>query len=57
MIVDIVGIPGTSPDFAFVHHRKLNVLFGDRSARSIPSDEYNDIQVKLKGLSTSPVPR
>jgi type II secretory pathway pseudopilin PulG len=56
MVADVVGIPATSPDFAFVHHRKLNVMFGDRSARSIPSDEYHDIQEKIKGLKTSPAP-
>jgi prepilin-type N-terminal cleavage/methylation domain-containing protein len=56
MIADIVGIPGSSPDFTFVHHRKLNVLFGDRSGRSIPSDEYKDIQTKIQAFPTSPAP-
>jgi prepilin-type N-terminal cleavage/methylation domain-containing protein len=56
MLADIVGIPGNSPDYTFVHHRKLNVLFGDRSARSIPSDEYAPLQAAIKSLSTSNPP-
>src|SRR4051794_36688870 len=56
MIVDIVGIPGNSPDFTLVHHKKLNVLYGDRSGQSVASDKYEAIQKDLQGRSTSPVP-
>jgi prepilin-type N-terminal cleavage/methylation domain-containing protein len=56
MIVDIIGIPQTSPDFALVHHKKLNVLYGDRSAQSIPSDKYEKLQQNIQAMSTSGSP-
>jgi prepilin-type N-terminal cleavage/methylation domain-containing protein len=56
MIADIIGVPATSPDFALVHHKKLNVLYGDRSAESISSDKYDAIQKKIEGMASSPAP-
>jgi type II secretory pathway pseudopilin PulG len=56
MISDIIGIPATSPDFSLVHHKKLNVLYGDRSAQSVASDMYEPIAKKIEKLPTSPAP-
>jgi len=47
ILADVVGIPMNSPDFTAVHHRTLNVMYGDRSARSVDKDAYEGIQKKL----------
>ena len=47
ILSDVVGIPLSSPDYTNVHHRSLNVLFGDRSARSVDHSAYDAIQQKI----------
>jgi prepilin-type N-terminal cleavage/methylation domain-containing protein len=53
LLSDIVGIPKNSPEFTSVHHKKLNVLYGDRSARAVDQSAYKDIQKTIEGYSTS----
>lgn len=47
MLADVVGIPQNSPDFTNVHHRTLNVLYGDRSVKAVNKEAYEGIQKKL----------
>jgi hypothetical protein len=47
ILADIVGIPLSSPDFTDVHHTSLNVLFGDRSARSVDHSAFDAIQQQI----------
>jgi prepilin-type N-terminal cleavage/methylation domain-containing protein len=35
ILADVVGIPMNAPDFTSVHHKKINVMYGDRSARAV----------------------
>jgi prepilin-type N-terminal cleavage/methylation domain-containing protein len=56
ILADIVGIPKSSPDYTSVHHRKLNVLYGDRSAHSVDQSAYKDIQKTIEGYNTSGAP-
>lgn len=53
ILSDIVGIPKSSPDFTSVHHRKLHVLYGDRSVRAVDQDKYKALQKKIEGYGTS----
>jgi prepilin-type N-terminal cleavage/methylation domain-containing protein len=53
ILSDIVGIPLSSPDYTSVHHTSLNVLFGDRSARSVDHSAYDAIQQQIDVLGFS----
>jgi prepilin-type N-terminal cleavage/methylation domain-containing protein len=53
ILSDIVGIPLSSPDYTNVHHRSLNVLYGDRSARSVDRSAYDAIQKQVDTLGFS----
>jgi type II secretory pathway pseudopilin PulG len=55
MVADIVGIPLSSPDYTVLHHKKINVLYGDRSAQSIQFAEIEPIQRQIQALSNPPV--
>lgn len=48
ILSDVVGIPLSSPDYTNVHHRSLNVLYGDRSASPIDRSAYDDTQKKVE---------
>jgi prepilin-type N-terminal cleavage/methylation domain-containing protein len=52
MLSDILGIPMSSSDFTSVHHKKINVLYGDRGARALPMSVYEPYQKKIEGLGT-----
>jgi prepilin-type N-terminal cleavage/methylation domain-containing protein len=56
ILADVVGIPQSSADYTNVHHRSLNVLYGDRSARSVDRSSYDAIQKQIQPLSTSGAP-
>jgi type II secretory pathway pseudopilin PulG len=56
VLADIVGIPMSSPDYTSVHHRQLNVLYGDRSAHSVNQSYYKDLQKTIEGYNTSGAP-
>jgi hypothetical protein len=53
ILADIVGIPKNSPEFTSVHHKKLNVLFGDRSVRPVDKGAYEENQKAIEGQNTS----
>ncbi|HYE18801.1 MAG TPA: prepilin-type N-terminal cleavage/methylation domain-containing protein [Tepidisphaeraceae bacterium] len=52
MLSDIIGIPMSSTDFTSVHHKKINVLYGDRGARALPKSVYEPYQKKVEGQGT-----
>jgi prepilin-type N-terminal cleavage/methylation domain-containing protein len=56
ILADIVGIPMNQPDFTSVHHRKINVMFGDRSARPVDKSAYEALQAQIQKLTTSGAP-
>jgi prepilin-type N-terminal cleavage/methylation domain-containing protein len=56
ILSDIVGIPQNNPDFTSVHHKKINVMYGDRSVRSVDKSAYEALQAKIQPLSTSGAP-
>ena len=56
ILADIIGIPQVSPEFASVHHRSINVLYGDFSARSIDRSKYEAIQKQIEGFPTTGAP-
>jgi hypothetical protein len=53
ILADVVGIPLSSPDYTSVHHSSLNVLFGDRSARSVDHSAYDAVQQQIETLGFS----
>lgn len=53
ILADILGIPTSSPDYTSVHHRKLNVLYGDRSVRPVDQSAYNAIQKQIEPYSVN----
>ena len=56
LLSDIVGIPTSSPDYTSVHHRKINVMYGDRSVRSVDKGAYEKLQKQIEGLTTDGAP-
>jgi len=56
ILSDIVGIPQSAPDFTSVHHKKINVMYGDRSVRSVDKSAYETLQGQIEKLSTSGAP-
>ena len=56
ILSDIVGIPMNAPDFTSVHHKKINVMYGDRSVRSVDKSAYEGLQAQIEKLSTSGAP-
>jgi hypothetical protein len=56
ILSDIVGIPQNAPDFTSVHHKKINVMYGDRSVRSVDKSAYEPLQAQIEKLSTSGAP-
>lgn len=54
ILADVIGIPLSSPDYTNVHHRNLNVLYADRSARPVDRASYDSIQqqVEKQGFSS-----
>lgn len=53
ILSDIVGIPADSPDYTNVHHVSLNVLYGDRSARSVDKAAYNALQAQIEKYNST----
>jgi prepilin-type N-terminal cleavage/methylation domain-containing protein len=56
ILSDIVGIPVNAPDYTSVHHAKINVMFGDRSVRSVDKGAYEGLQAQIQKLTTSGAP-
>lgn len=56
ILADVVGIPQSSPDFTTVHHRKVNVLYGDRSAKAVDKGVYEKNQKAIESYTTSTAP-
>ena len=56
LLADVVGIPMNNPDFTSVHHRALNVLYGDRSARPVQKGAYEANQKLIQAQNTSSAP-
>ena len=56
ILADVVGIPQNAVDFTNIHHRTLNVMYGDRSARQVQKDAYEDIQKKLAAQTSISAP-
>jgi len=56
LLADIVGIPQNNPDFTSVHHKKINVMYGDRSVRSVDKSAYETLQAQIQKLTTSGAP-
>ena len=56
ILSDIVGIPQNAPDYTSVHHKKINVMYGDRSVRSVDKEAYESLQAQISKLSTSGAP-
>ena len=46
----------SAPDFTSVHHAKINVMYGDRSVRSVDKSAYEPLQAQIEKLSTSGAP-
>ncbi len=57
IIADIVGIPASSPDFTTVHHRGLNVLYGDYAVRTIDRKHYEATQRLIQTSPTQGSPK
>jgi prepilin-type N-terminal cleavage/methylation domain-containing protein len=55
ILCDVIGIPTSSPDYTSVHHNNVNVLFGDRSARSVDHSVYDAIQKQIEPYPTTGV--
>ncbi len=51
ILSDICGIPLASPDFTGLHHRQLNVLYGDHSVRPVRENAYKALQTQIQQLS------
>jgi hypothetical protein len=56
ILADVVGIPQNSPEFTSVHHKKLNVLYGDKSVRPVDKGAYEANQKLIEGQTTSGAP-
>jgi len=56
LFADIVGIPSNSTEFTAVHHKKVNVFFGDRSARALDKSVYEPYQKILETMTPSTAP-
>ena len=56
ILADVVGIPMNAPDFTSVHHKKINVMYGDRSARPVDKGLYEANQKLIQGQSTNGAP-
>jgi type II secretory pathway pseudopilin PulG len=56
ILSDIVGIPMNAPDYTSVHHKKINVMYGDRSVRSVDKGAYEALQAQIAKLTTSGAP-
>jgi prepilin-type N-terminal cleavage/methylation domain-containing protein len=56
ILADIVGIPKNSPEFTSVHHKKLNVLYGDKSVRPVDKGAYEANQKLIEAQTTSGAP-
>jgi hypothetical protein len=56
ILADVVGIPMNAPDFTSVHHKKLNVLYGDRSVRPVDQGVYEANQKLIQAQTTSGAP-
>ena len=48
ILADVVGIPMNAPDHTSVHHKKINVLYGDRSARAVDKGLYEANQLRIQ---------
>ena len=53
ILADVMGIPLSSPDYTNVHHRSLNVLYGDRSAHSVDRSAYDAVQKQIEKVGFS----
>ncbi len=53
ILSDVLGIPLSSPDFTSVHHKKVNVLFADRSARPVDTAAYDKQQKQIQSVGFS----
>lgn len=53
ILADVCGVPRLSPDFSSVHHRQLNVFYGNRSAKPVPLNACQAIQSQIELLSAS----
>jgi prepilin-type N-terminal cleavage/methylation domain-containing protein len=56
ILADVVGIPMNAPDFTSVHHKKINVMYGDRSARAVDKGLYEANQALIQKQTTSSAP-
>jgi hypothetical protein len=56
ILADVVGIPMNAPDFTSVHHKKINVMYGDRSARAVDKGLYEANQALIHKQTTSSAP-
>ena len=56
ILSDIVGIPMNAADYTSVHHKKINVMYGDRSVRSVDKAAYESLQTQIEKLTTSGAP-
>ena len=53
LLVDIIGIPGNATNFAVGHNKAVNVMYADRSVRSVAKDAWEANQKALSTLSPS----
>ncbi|MDB5297757.1 MAG: hypothetical protein JWO31_3740 [Phycisphaerales bacterium] len=49
---DIIGIPLSSPDYTVAHHRRVNVLYGDRAVRAVDRGQIDAIQKQIQATSS-----
>ena len=54
MLADVVGIPRSSLDYTNIHHRSLNVLYADCSARTVDRSNYDPIQKLIQPYNAVP---
>lgn len=54
ILADIVGIPASSPEFTVVHHKGLNVLYGNRSAHTVDRRSFQAIQAQIQANPAPP---
>jgi len=56
LAADILGIPASSPEYTTVHHKGLNVLFGDGSVRTVDQSAYAATQKLIETGAAQSVP-
>jgi len=54
ILADIVGIPKNSPDATTVHHRALNVLYGDGNVQNVSIAAYKNVQSLIEPYNAAP---